>query len=464
MRFSRREFLNAAVGAAAVVGAPRALGQAQRPNIVFILADDLGYANLGCYGSKVIQTPYLDRMAAEGMRFTDAYSGCTVCAPARSTLMTGKHMGQASVRGNTGGIPLPASEATLAEILRDAGYATGGFGKWGLGDIGTDGTPERKGFDVFFGYYHQVHAHDYYPEYLVRNGEKVYLPENKDGAQGRYSHHLIVEEMMAFIRSRSNQPFFCFAPWTPPHGSYRIPESEPAWTLYKDMDWPDDAKVIAAMDTMIDRHVGDLFTLLRELGIDDRTLVLFCSDNGAAERFDGVLDSCGPFRGYKKSMYEGGIRIPLLARWPGRITAGSVTDFPCSFPDMLPTLAELAGIADRVPTDVTGVSILPTLLGKTQAGADRHLYWEWPQNDRGENAFAPEGLMQAVRRGKWKLLRNSGTVPWELYDLSKDPGETRNLADAHPDVVTELLDWVQANRVDPRPQAEPPHPEGQKYN
>ncbi|MCP4640030.1 MAG: arylsulfatase, partial [bacterium] len=336
-----------------------------------------GYADLGCYGSKALETPRIDRMAAEGMRFTDAYSGCTVCAPARSTLMTGKHMGHAVLRGNTGGISMPASETTVAEVLKTQGYATGGFGKWGLGDINTEGVPEKNGFDLFYGYYHQIHAHYYYPGYLIRNGRKETLPGNANGKRKDYSHYLIFEEAKRFIRENRDTPFFCYCPWTPPHGRYEIPEDEPAWLKYKDKKgWGKNAKVAAAMDEMLDRHVGEVLDLLKELDIDDNTIVFFCSDNGASERFEGELDSCGPLRGRKRAMSEGGIRVPMIARWPGRVQAGSVSDLPWYFPDVMPTFAELAG-ADT-PDEIDGVSVAPTLLGQGDQQKHECLYWEWP--------------------------------------------------------------------------------------
>jgi len=330
----RRDFLRTAgLGAASLVlggctAAGRRLGLApnvERPNIIFIIVDDMGWADLGCYGSRQIHTPNIDQMASDGIRFTQAYSGCTVCAPARSVLMTGLHMGHTSVRGNTGGVPLPDGAVTVADVLKKAGYATGGFGKWGLGDVQTEGVPEKHGFDEFFGYYHQIHAHDYWTEYLWHNSEKVPMSGEK-GSGERYSHYRIFDRMTEFIRRHKEGPFFCYAPWTPPHGSYQIPESDLAWQMYKDKPWPRNAKVAAAMDTMVDRQVGQLLALLTELEIDENTVVFFCSDNGASERFEGTLDSSGPLRGRKRSMYEGGIRVPLVARWPGKIEPGQVSD------------------------------------------------------------------------------------------------------------------------------------------
>ncbi|MCP5113027.1 MAG: arylsulfatase, partial [bacterium] len=367
---------------------------ADRPNIIFIVVDDMGVYDVGAYGSRAVRTPHLDRMAAEGMLFTQAYSGCTVCAPARSTLMTGAHMGHTSVRGNTGGVSLRAEDVTVAEVLKKAGYATGGFGKWGLGDIDTPGVPERNGFDRFFGYYHQVHAHYFYPDYLIDSGTKVPLPGNigfydskpKPGAFGvigpngkkrEFTAHRIFDEMKQWIRENKGGPFFCYAPWTPPHARYELPETDPAWQQYKRKPWPINAKVHAAFCSMMDRNVGETIALLEELGIADDTIIFFCSDNGASDRFEGSLNSAGPYQGFKRSMYEGGIRTPFLARWPGKIQAGSTSDLPTYFPDFMPTAAELAGAAEHVPEGIDGMSIVAELLGASKLDRERHMYWEW---------------------------------------------------------------------------------------
>jgi len=438
-----------------LLAAGRSEGQ---PNIIFIMVDDMGYADLGCYGSQAIKTPHIDRMAAEGVRFTDAYSGSAVCAPARCALMTGKHTGHTSVRGNTGGIPLEESDLTIAEVLKEAGYRTGGFGKWGLGDIGTSGAPEKQGFDLFFGYYHQIHAHNYYPEYLVRNGKKV--PISGDGEEG-YSPYLIFKEMRAFIRENRDRPFFCYAPWTPPHGMYQIPVSDPALRLYGDLEG--NAKIIAAMNSMIDAQVGEIMELLQELDIDDNTVIFFCSDNGAAERFDDVLDSSGPLRGEKGTMYEGGIRVPMIVRWPGRLNAGTTSHLPWYFPDLLPTLAAIGGAGEFVPTDVDGISVAPTLTGDGRQAERECLYWEWPRYDWSTKTYERDGLMQAVRCGRWKMLRHRGDEPWQLYDLSRDIGEGSDIADTHPGVVERLTSWIASNRHDPSPQNEPEMPKGKKF-
>ena len=444
-----------------------------KPNIVFIMVDDMGWADLGCYGSQHIKTPNVDKMAAEGIRFTQAYSGCTVCAPARSVLMTGLHTGHTPVRGNTGGIPMRDGDVTVAEVLKQAGYATGGFGKWGLGDVGTAGVPEKQGFDEFFGYYHQVHAHDYWTDYLWRNSQKVPMTGEEGSAQ-RYSHYRIFEQTLKFIRRNKDRPFFCYAAWTPPHGKYQIPESEPAWQMYKDKPWPNDAKVVAAMDTMLDRHVGELLDLLKQMNIDERTIVFFCSDNGAAKRFDGLFDSSGPLRGNKRSMYEGGIRTPMIVRWPGKIKADTVSEHAWYFADVMPTFAELAGASRYLPQQIDGLSIAPTLLGQVEK-QEKHkfMYWEFQRYNWAKRKNVPNTLAQAVRMGpapaagvgvgKWKAVRHKSNEPFELYDLSKNISEENNVAAEHPDIVAKIEAYVKRNRVEPPPQIEPEKPEGKRY-
>ncbi|MBN1351758.1 sulfatase-like hydrolase/transferase [candidate division KSB1 bacterium] len=464
---SRRNFLKSLGMAGAVLPLAARLAcrleNHSKPNIIFIMADDLGYADLGCYGSKAIQTPRIDRLAAEGMKFTQFYSGCCVCAPARCTLMTGKHTGHATVRGNTGGIPLPDSEITIAELLRKAGYATGGFGKWGLGDLDTAGVPEKQGFDEFFGYYHQIHAHSYFPEYLIHNGKKVILTGNKEKSGTQFSHHLIVEKMLDFIRRNQERPFFCYAPWTPPHGLWHIPDDEPAWQRYKDESWSHKARVIAAMIYMIDHDVGQVLDLLDELGLADNTLVFFCSDNGADSRFEGSLDSSGILRGKKRDLYEGGIRSPMIVRWHGKIAPGVTSSLPWYFPDVLPTVTELCGAEVSLPEDIDGHSVAPTLLNRGEQKMHEALYWEFPLYDWQQKRYDPNRLMQAARSGDWKLLRHRQDQPWELYHLADDPGETNNLAQIHPQIIGRIVEWISRNRVEQPPQAEPEMPAGRKF-
>lgn len=480
----RRRFLElglaAAVAASAGCRKGETQGEAQRPNILYLIVDDLGF-DLGCYGSKQVETPNLDRMAAEGMRFTQAYSGCTVCAPARSTLMTGTHMGHTPVRRNSGGVSLQADSYTVAQLLSANGYTCGGFGKWGIADLDTPGVPEKHGFSRFFGYYHQVHAHFYYTDYLIDTGKKAPLPGNlgyypdlpegkipqgpvpstdpKTGRKREFSHYRIVDEMKGFLRENKDRPFFCYAPWTVPHGRLEIPEDDPAWQSYKDKPWSRNARLYAAYVTMLDRHAGEIFALLEELGVDSKTAIFFSSDNGAASQYEGELDSTAGLRGGKTSMYEGGLRVPFLARWPGRIEAGSTSDLPIYFPDFFPTAAGIAGIEPKAPQALDGINLLPELTGAARLPRDRRMYWEW-----NKDHFAPyEVFMQAHRDGKWKIVRNDVSKDWELYDLGADASESNNLAAAHPEVVERMAAWVAANRVDPPEQVEPDKPAGRKW-
>jgi arylsulfatase A-like enzyme len=418
----------------------------KKPNIVFIMADDLGYRNLGCYGSTSVRTPHIDKMASEGIKFTDCYSGDSVCAPARSALMTGYHLGRAPVRSNSGGVPLFPEDVTVASVLKKAGYATGGFGKWGLGNQGGQGAAEKHGFDTFFGYYNQVHAHKYYTSHLFRNSERVELEgpthaviSNGERVEkkGKYSHYAIHEETLKFIResAKGGKPFFCYAPWTPPHSNLDIPEDDPAWALYKDKPWHGRAKTVAAMMSMVDRHVGEVLTLLKELNIDDNTIVFFTSDNGSSRNWEGVLDSSGELKGMKRSKYEGGIRVPMVVRWPGKIKAGSESHLPWYFPDVMPTLSELAGVSKHVPKDINGISVVPTLLGAGEQKKHEYLYWSG-----------------AIRMGNWKGVGNPGKLA--LYDLAKDVGETTDLAAQHPEVVAKLSAFMQEAWTQPRSQAD----------
>jgi arylsulfatase A-like enzyme len=319
-------------------------------------------------------------------------------------------------------------DVTVAEVLKKGGYATGGFGKWGLGNQGKGGAAEKQGFDLFFGYYNQWHAHTYYT-HLFRNSVKVEL-------NGRYTHHAIYDETIAFIKANKDRPFFCYCPWTPPHAAYQIPEDEPAWALYKDKPWNKAARVAAAMDSMMDRQVGEIIDLLKKLGIDDNTIVFFTSDNGAAQRFDGIHNSCGKMKGRKRSMNEGGIRVPMVVRWPGKIKAGTVSDLPWYFPDVMPTLAELAGVSDEVPKDIDGISIVPTLLAAGKQKKHEYLFWM--------------AGSRAVRMGKWKAIGQRGKV--KLYDLEKDIGEENDLAAKHPDIAKKMGEIMDKAFTPPRSQ------------
>ncbi len=444
----RRDFLKAVgFGAAALVtpGFARTTPSThknKKPNIIYIMIDELGYFELSCMGNKYLETPNVDRMATEGMRFTQALAGGPVCAPTRCVLMTGQHTGHCTVRKNSQVWPMRAEDVTVAEVLKKAGYATGGFGKWGCGDRGTTGAPELHGFDIFFGYYNQTHAHSFFPNYLVRNGEKVPLEGNSgDYYKGKqFSHYLIFDESIKFIRENKDKPFFCYCAWTPPHGRWGIPEDEPAWLEFKDKPWPDaprDAKVYAAMVKMVDRQAGQIFALLKELEIDDNTIVFFCGDNGGRRYFNDIFQPNRDFRGQKGNLYEGGLRIPMIVRWPGKIKAGTVSDHLWYFPDVMPTLAELAGVE---PSDnIDGISIVPTLLGERAAGrrqkTHEFLYWEHLQQ-------------VAVRMGSYKAVKPGKNKPFELYDLSKDIGEQNNIADKHPDILAKMETFAKQSHTE----------------
>jgi arylsulfatase A-like enzyme len=347
---------------------------------------------------------------------------------------------------NGGGTPLRAEEETIASMLKQKGYATGGFGKWGCGGRDSTGVPERHGFDVFLGYYDQVHAHSYYPPYILRNSEEVPLAGNRGLSDGEtYSHYAIFEGAVDFIREHKGEPFFCYLPVTPPHGAFDIPDSDPAWALYQDKPWPESAARYAAMVTMIDRQLGDLLALLKELGIDKDTLVMFSGDNGGADYFSSPEYPRGihsankhpqtgvEYRGKKGNLYEGGLRVPFVAYWPGKIAPGQVSDHLCYFPDILPTIAEVTGATP--PADIDGISILPALIGEQAAGHPQqqheYLYWEI-------------GGWTAIRQENWRAVRPRAGSDWELYDLGKDPSESNDLAAQHPDVLAKLKDLAAA--------------------
>ena len=455
MDFNRREILSLAAGSATTMLPLAGCGNqplisrkpVKQPNIIFIMADDLGYGDLGCYGQEHIQTPNIDQLAEEGTRFTDCYTGSTVCAPSRSVLMTGQHTGHTRVRGNMGKVggtlvedngspqrrvPLKAEDVTVAEVLRQAGYATGMTGKWGLGEPETTGVPNRQGFDEWFGYLNQRRAHTYYPPYLWHNEYKVVLKGNQNGQRKEYSHDMFTNFALDFIRRHKNGPFFLYLPYTIPHAKYEIPSTDP----YTDKPWPDDAKVHAAMVTRMDGDIGRLMALLKELAIDKRTLVFFCSDNGAARRWDGLFDSSGPLRGHKSDLYEGGIRTPMIIRWPGRVPAGKTSNAPWYFADVMPTLADAARA--EPPVNIDGISILPLLLGTPQKTDERFLYWEFPAGK----------FQQAVRWRYFKAVRLAPGKPLELYDLSKDIAETKDIATERPDVIARIEKFLKTARTD----------------
>ncbi len=411
-----------------------------RPNIIYIVSDELGYYEPGFMGNRNIQTPNLDRLAAEGIVFRNMLAGSSVCAPTRCCLLTGKHSGHTSVRSNGGGTPLRAEEETIASVLKRRGYATGGFGKWGCGGRDSTGVPEKHGFDVFLGYYDQVHAHTYYPPYLIKNSEEVPLAGNRGGTGGQtYSHYVIHDAAMSFIREHSPGPFFAYLPYTPPHGNFDIPDSDLAWEIYKDKPWPEPARRYAAMVTLVDRQIGELLALLKQLGIDENTIVLFSGDNGSNDYFKSAKHPRGvhggnkhpqtgiEYRGTKGTLYEGGLRVPFVARWPGKIAPGSVSEHLGYFPDVLPTIAEVAGAT--APADIDGHSILPELVGEAAAGREQaqheYLYWEI-------NGWT------AIRQGSWRAVQPKASQPWELYDLSADPSESRDLAAMKPEILKRL--------------------------
>lgn len=480
------------VGVMVAVGVP-ALGQERPPNIVLIMADDLGYGHLGSYGQTKIETPNLDRMAAEGIRFTQAYAGSTVCAPSRSVLMSGLHAGHAPVRGNWGGMPLREADVTLAEVLRGAGYTTGMYGKWGLGEYGTTGVPNRQGFDDFAGFLHQIHAHFYYPEYLWKNDTRWPLPGNDvggrivgeaggrthagdaDGRRTQYAPDELLEHALHFVRANRDRPFFLYLPTIIPHVEVIAPpasvepylgrfEEEPCSDPragYAGTDHP--KATYAAMITHLDRNVGRILDLLDELGLDDNTLVVFTSDNGAQSGYCAnpeFFEATGSLRGYKRDLYEGGLRVPLVARWPGRIAPGQVSDHLTYFPDFMPTFAELAGAP--VPPWTDGLSLVPTLLGETSSRTQaEHAYLYWEFAPRGE-VDGPD-LMQAVRVGDWKAVRARVDAPVELYHLTDDVGETTDLAARHPDRAARMAALMTTARTPARPHLEPIRVQGRSF-
>lgn len=415
--------------------------ESKQPNIVYIMSDELAYFELSHMGNPYIKTPRIDQMVKEGIRFTNAYAGSPVCAPLRCNLMTGKHAGHASVRANDGGTPLREDEITIASALKTKGYATGGFGKWGCGGRGSTGVPENHGFDVFFGYYDQVHAHSFYPPYLIKNSEEIPLKGNVGGRSGdTYSHYPIVEAGLEFIKQNKDKSFFAYFPITPPHGMYDIPENDPAWDLYRDEDWikdpniSQDIKNYSAMVSMVDYNVGQVLDLLKELGLEKDTIVFFTGDNGGQDRFrskDHPRGFFGPnvnpksgveYRGGKGNLFEGGLKIPFIVRWPGKIESGVTSDFVFYQPDVFPTLAEIADT--KCPDDLDGISFLPTLLGKDQEN-HKFLYWEF-------------GNQFAVRIDDWKAILNRKENVWALYDLSKDVSEKSDVSGANEGILKRL--------------------------
>jgi len=424
-------------------GVSWAQAPARTPNIVFILADDLGYGEIGAYGQKLIQTPHLDALAREGLRFTDAYSGSTVCAPSRCALMTGRDMGHARIRGN-GAVPLAPEDPTVAKILKARGYHTGLYGKWGLGEDGTTGIPTKQGFDEFYGYLNQGHAHDYYPEYLWRNEVQEPLPGNHTDPAHKgvcdqcaiYSNDAIARESLAYVERRATapvkQPFFLYLAYTIPHANNERKGAKgngmevPDLGAYAAMPWGEPEKGKAAMITRLDGYIGALRAKLEALGIAQDTLIMFSSDNGPHKEGGGdplFFNSNGRLRGFKRDLYEGGIRVPFLAWWPGSIAPGT-SSLPIAFWDVPATLATLVGAP--LP-EGEGVPFTRALLGG-DAPPREYLYWE----------FHEGGYKRAVRMGHWKGVKLRPELPLELYDLAQDAGETKNIAEAHPEVVAKI--------------------------
>tara|TARA_R110002096_G_scaffold227673_1_gene417079 strand:+ start:6188 stop:7618 length:1431 start_codon:yes stop_codon:yes gene_type:complete len=443
----------------AIVGCSSKPANVDKPNIIYIMMDEWGYYESSGMGHPILETPNIDKLASEGIRFTQFLAGGNVCAPTRSTIITGQHTGHTTVRSNSGGLGLAADDVTIGNVLKEAGYATGGFGKWGLGDVGSTGVPEKHGFDIFFGYYHQVHAHTYYPRYLIHNSKKVPLEGNTgDYLSGEtFSHQLIHEKGVEFIRSNKDEPFFAYMAWTPPHGYWAMPEDELAWQKYKGEQWDAtnqkgkyDAQMYAAMVEMVDRQIGEIVALLEELGIADNTIVFVSGDNGGQPYFKNENHPHGffapnldpqtgkRFRGGKGNFYEGGLRIPFIAYWPEKIEPGRVSDHLGYFPDIMPTLADLAGT--EAPASTDGISIVPTLFGeKSDKPQEQHnyLYWEDPRSS-------------AVRMGDWKAIKPNKQSDYELYDLSTDVEEQHNLAAEQPEILEKMLSYANVAHTPPK--------------
>lgn len=437
--------------------------ESKSPNIIFIMADDLGYNEVGAYGQKIIKTPNIDRIASEGMKFTQFYSGAPVCAPARCVLLTGKHPGHAFIRDNrewkpVGQYPIPASEVTIAEVLKKKGYATAAIGKWGLGYPGSSGDPNNQGFDFFYGFNCQRHAHNHYPRYMQKNDKQEVLEGNYRQLSGKqYSQDLFTREALGFIDENRDKPFFLYLPFAIPHLSIQVPDESLEW--YKDkikeedythrgyLKHPFPRAGYAAMITHMDRDIGLIMDRINKLGLDDNTLIVFTSDNGPTfNRLGGsdseYFESNKPFSGLKGDILEGGIRVPMVARWPGKIKAGSVSDHVAAFWDVMPTLAEIAGT--KAPAKIDGISFLPTLLGKSNQKKHDYLYWEFPSY----------GGQQAVRMGKWKgvrrdMFKNNNADPLRifLYNLEEDIKEQNDVAGEHPEIVKQMKTIMKREHV-----------------
>ncbi|QGJ69147.1 N-acetylgalactosamine 6-sulfate sulfatase [Planctomycetales bacterium 10988] len=405
------------------------------PNVILILADDLGYGDLGCYGQKLIQTPHLDQLAKSGIRFTQAYAGSPVCAASRAVLMTGYHTGHAPVRDN---IPhyesyLEEEDFTLAELFQQAGYQCGGVGKWSLGDPGTVGRPANQGFSSWLGYLNQDHAHYYFPEYLDDNEGRLSLTGNTE-TRHAYSHHLMADRALEFVRQHHDRPFFFYTAFTLPH--FSAPEEDPARLAipstepYSENNWTPAEKKYAAMVTLLDQDVGRLMTLCDNLGIRDNTLFIFTSDNGPWGAAPKKFQSAGPLRGAKRDLYEGGIRVPFIASWPGVIPAGKVSDEVFAFWDVMPTLTELLGRKNT--EDLDGISMLNVLKGEKPQTQREYLYWDY--------GHCRPRYQQAVRLRNWKGIRIGQENKIQLYNLKTDLAEEHDVSADHPKVVKEIAE------------------------
>jgi arylsulfatase A-like enzyme len=404
------------------------------------MADDLGIGDVGCYGQRMILTPEIDNMAEEGARFTQVYAGSSVCAPTRSSIMTGMHNGHNRVRDNLPhGVFLQPDDVTVAEVLKQAGYTTGAIGKWSLGNPGSWGTASLQGFDYFYGHLNQDQAHFYYPHYLWENDEVVQLRGNRGGKTNAYTHHLFTKKALDFIDKNDKKPFFLYLAYTLPHFSdysKSTPESQivPSDKPYTDKDWPQVEKNYAAMVTMIDSDVGKVIEKIKQLGLDRNTIIFFTSDNGPCDsraHKPDFFNSSGVHRGVKRDMYEGGIRIPMVVRWPGKVKAGTVSDKVWAFWDFLPTAADIAGLPFENKTD--GISVLPTLLGEEQKLHD-YLYWDY--------GHVRDEFIQAARWDNWKGIIDNSTGKVEIYNLDKDPGEENNIASKNPKLVMRLKEII----------------------
>ncbi len=429
--------------------------EAKSPNIIFILADDLGYGDLGCYGQTQIKTPHLDKFAKEGMRFTQCYAGSTVCAPSRSSLMTGQHTGHTLIRGNAA-VALRPQDVTVAEMLKQAGYKTAAIGKWGLGLDGTTGVPQKKGFDQWLGYLDQTHAHNYYPEYLWRFDPatgydgKLPLTKNENNQRGQYAHDLFTTAALNYVRINQPEkatpaaPFFLYLAYTIPHANNELSRATgngmevPSDAPYTNERWPQPEKNKAAMITRLDADIGKLLARLDELELATNTVIFFSSDNGPHR--EGGNDpkffaSQGGLRGLKRDLYEGGIRVPMIVRWPGTVPAGRVNEQVWAFWDFLPTVAEIAG--GKIPTGIDGISMLPALTGHRQKNHE-FLYWE----------FHEGGSKQAVRMNDWKAVRLGPGQPLELYNLKTDRAESLNVAGENPAVIAQIEEYLKTARTE----------------